>query len=57
MPVKFWNVMLDSDGGDHLDRSCEKQSSYYTELMRKGKEGMLPPWHPWIKIHVYVLRH
>jgi len=23
-PGRFWNVVLEKDGKDHLDRSCEK---------------------------------
>jgi len=26
-PGKFWDVVLEKDGKDHLDRSCEKWSS------------------------------
>ena len=27
VPGKFWNVVLEKDGEDHLDRSCEKWRS------------------------------
>jgi hypothetical protein len=27
VPGKFWNVVLEKDGEDHLDRSCEKWST------------------------------
>jgi len=27
IPVKFWNVVLEKDGEDRLDRSCEKWSA------------------------------
>jgi len=26
IPREFWNVVLEKDGNDHLDRSCEKLS-------------------------------
>ena len=28
MPGKFWNVVLEKDGEDRLDRSCEKVEEY-----------------------------
>jgi hypothetical protein len=46
-PGKFWNVVLEKDGEDQLDRSCEKWGSitYSQGAYNKIKEIYMDWWH------------
>jgi hypothetical protein len=53
IPEKFWNVVLEKDGDDLLDRSCEKWRSIIMSQRRedyptinKKKEG----WLDWLRL-------